>query len=68
MEPAVRRPDPGSRATDAVAVVVSESAVVRVFEGGAITSEIIPELWLMARYGKGGDEEWSGGRRRIKLE
>ena len=55
-----------TRATEAVAVVVSESAVVRVFEDGAITSEIIPELWLMSRYGQGGDEEWEGGRRRIK--
>ena len=66
MEPAVRRPDPGSRATDAVAVVVSESAVVRVFEGGAITSEIIPELWLMARYGQ--EDGWSGGRREVKRQ
>jgi DNA integrity scanning protein DisA with diadenylate cyclase activity len=55
-----------TRATDAVAVVVSESAVVRVFEGGAITSEIIPELWLMSRYGTDGDGEWQGGRREIK--
>ena len=56
-----------TRATEAVAVVVSESAVVRIFEGGAITSEIIPELWLMARYGqKDGQEGWSGGRREIE--
>jgi DNA integrity scanning protein DisA with diadenylate cyclase activity len=36
--------------TDAVAVVVSESAVVRVFDDGELISEIIPELWLMSRY------------------
>ena len=56
-----------TRATRAVAVVVSESAVVRVFEDGAITSEIIPELWLMARFGQqGGEGGWNAGRRDIK--
>jgi diadenylate cyclase len=38
-----------SRATDAVAVVVSQSSVVRVFAGGVLRAEIIPELFLMAR-------------------
>ncbi|NIR46896.1 hypothetical protein GWO43_00225 [candidate division KSB1 bacterium] len=33
--------------TDAVAVVVSESSVVRVFDDGKIIAEIIPELWLL---------------------
>jgi diadenylate cyclase len=37
--------------TQAVAVVVSESAVVRVFDDGEIISEIIPELWLLRRFG-----------------
>jgi len=37
-------------ATKAVAIVVSESSVVRVFEGGALKAEIIPELWLLNRY------------------
>jgi DNA integrity scanning protein DisA with diadenylate cyclase activity len=37
-------------ATQAVAIVVSESSVVRVFEGGALKAEIIPELWLLGRY------------------
>jgi diadenylate cyclase len=37
--------------TNAVAVVVSESAVVRVFDDGEIVSEIIPELWLFRRQG-----------------
>lgn len=53
-----------TRVTDAVAVVVSESSVVRVFDDGEIVSEIIPELWLMSRhalhlegpYSKQGDE------------
>jgi DNA integrity scanning protein DisA with diadenylate cyclase activity len=39
-----------SRQTAAVAVVVSESSVVRVFDNGELVSEIIPELWLMSRY------------------
>lgn len=39
--------------TSAVAVVVSESAVVRVFDEGEIISEIVPELWLLERYGWG---------------
>ncbi len=37
--------------TRAVAVVVSESSVVRVFDDGELISEIIPELWLFSRYG-----------------
>ena len=35
--------------TRAVAVVVSQSSVVRVFAGGEIRSEIIPELFLFSR-------------------
>lgn len=38
-----------SRSMDAVAVVVSQSSVVRVFGGGDLSAEIIPELFLMAR-------------------
>ena len=37
--------------TNAIAVVVSESSVVRVFENGELISEILPELWLLRRYG-----------------
>ncbi len=37
--------------TNAIAVVVSESAVVRIFDNGEIISEIIPELWLFRRHG-----------------
>jgi DNA integrity scanning protein DisA with diadenylate cyclase activity len=33
-----------------VAVVVSESAIVRVFHGGEMIAEIIPELWLLRRH------------------
>lgn len=36
--------------TDSVAVAVSESAIVRVFDDGEIVSEIIPELWLLSRF------------------
>ena len=39
-----------SNVTGAVAVVVSESSVVRVFDDGKMISEIIPELWLLRRY------------------
>ncbi len=39
-----------SRSTRAVAVVVSESAVVRLFLDGELITEIIPELWMMHRY------------------
>jgi diadenylate cyclase len=39
-----------SGATKAVAVVVSESAVVRVFDNSHLISEIIPELWMLSRY------------------
>ena len=41
-----------SKATRAVAVVVSESSVVRLFDDGHIASEIIPELWMLRRYGR----------------
>lgn len=35
-----------TRETDAVAVVVSESSVVRIFNEGKLVAEIIPEIWL----------------------
>jgi DNA integrity scanning protein DisA with diadenylate cyclase activity len=38
-----------SSATDAIAVVVSESSVVRVYAGGTLQTEILPELWLLHR-------------------
>jgi len=39
-----------SSATRAVGIVVSESAVVRLFCHGALIGEIIPELWMLKRY------------------
>jgi DNA integrity scanning protein DisA with diadenylate cyclase activity len=38
-----------TRATTATAVVVSQSAIVRVFSAGKLKAEIIPELFLMSR-------------------
>jgi diadenylate cyclase len=38
-----------SRETGAIAVVVSQSSVVRVFTDGELVAEIIPELFLMRR-------------------
>lgn len=38
-----------SKRLGVVAVVVSESAVVRIFFGGELIAEIIPELWLLRR-------------------
>lgn len=40
-----------TRQTNAIAVVLSESSIVRVFDDGEIASEIIPELWLLRRHG-----------------
>jgi DNA integrity scanning protein DisA with diadenylate cyclase activity len=39
-----------TKLTHSVAVVVSESSVVRVVDDGEIVSEIIPELWMFKRY------------------
>lgn len=40
-----------TRATAAIAVVVSQSSIVRVFAGGAPRAEIVPELFLLRREG-----------------
>ena len=37
--------------TGAVAVVVSESSIVRVFDEGKVVSEILPELWMLRQHG-----------------
>ena len=37
--------------TKAVAVVVSESSMVRLFRDGEVASEIVPEIWMLRRYG-----------------
>jgi len=39
-----------SQRTNAVAVVVSESSMVRMFDDGNLVSEIIPELWMIDGY------------------
>jgi diadenylate cyclase len=39
-----------SAATCAIAVVVSESSIVRVYNKGELVTEILPELWLLGRY------------------
>jgi DNA integrity scanning protein DisA with diadenylate cyclase activity len=39
-----------TRDTDAVAVVVSESSVIRIFDNGELIGEIIPELWMLSRH------------------
>jgi diadenylate cyclase len=39
-----------SKQTGAVAVVVSESSMVRMFDDGGLVSEIIPELWMFNGY------------------
>jgi len=39
-----------SKETNAIAVVVSESSLVRVFDHGELVAEIIPELWMLSRY------------------
>jgi len=39
-----------SQVTDAVAIVVSESSMVRVFDDGKLVAEIMPELWVMDHY------------------
>lgn len=40
-----------TRVTAAVAVVVSESSIVRVFDNGEMISEIIPEIWMLRLHG-----------------
>ena len=40
-----------TRDTRALAVVVSESSMIRVFADGELVAEIIPELWLLRRHG-----------------
>ena len=39
-----------TKMTRTVAVVVSSSSVVRVFDDGVLAGEIIPELWMLAHY------------------
>jgi diadenylate cyclase len=39
-----------SSRTNAVAVAVSESSMVRMFDDGELISEIVPEIWMLDRY------------------
>ena len=39
-----------SKRTGSVAVVVSESSMVRMFDDGELVSKIVPELWMLRRY------------------
>ncbi|MEQ9618752.1 MAG: diadenylate cyclase [Deltaproteobacteria bacterium] len=39
-----------TKKTNAVAVVVSESSMVRVFDNGEIIGEFIPEVWMLRQY------------------
>jgi DNA integrity scanning protein DisA with diadenylate cyclase activity len=39
-----------SAATKAIAIVVWESSIVRVYSCGELVTEILPELWLLRRY------------------
>ena len=39
-----------SSRTDAIAVAVSESSTVRMFDDGELVAEIVPELWLLGGY------------------
>lgn len=40
-----------SRNTKAVAVAVSESSTVRIFDDGKVVAEVVPELWMLHGYG-----------------
>ena len=39
-----------SKVTKAIGIVVSESALVRVFADGALIAEVLPELWLLSHH------------------
>ena len=40
-----------SRNTGAVAVAVSESSTVRIFDDGSVVAEVVPEIWMLRGYG-----------------
>ncbi len=41
-----------SSRTNAVAVVVSESSMVRLFDDGKVVAEIVPEIWMLNGYAR----------------
>ncbi len=51
--------------SDAVAVVVSESSVVRIVDNGKFVAEIIPELWLLQRVNSEGEEQKSSHKNKV---
>lgn len=46
-----------SKLARTVAIVVSESSVVRIFSGGELLTEIVPEIWMLHRYGQSFGED-----------
>ena len=50
-----------SKSTRAVAVVVSESSMVRIFDNGEMIGEIIPEIWMMNQYSTHVEKPLSNG-------
>ena len=51
-----------SKKTNAVAVAVSESSTVRMFDEGELVAEIVPELWLWGEYGSYLDGSSTGSK------
>ena len=47
-----------TRDTRAIAVAVSQSSVVRIFDQGRLIAEIIPEVWLFGKESFNIDEPW----------
>jgi diadenylate cyclase len=56
-----------SSRTDAVAVAVSESSTVRMFDDGELVAEIVPELWLLGGFGSYVDGSSTGRESRSTL-
>lgn len=48
-----------TKETNAVAVVVSVSSIVRIYDDGELISEIIPELWMISNYSLHLDQPYS---------
>src|SRR5829696_8537339 len=56
-----------SSRTEAVAVAVSESSTVRMFDDGELVAEIVPELWLLGGFGSYVDGSSMGRESRTTL-
>lgn len=57
-----------SKRLSIVAIVVSESAVVRVFCQGDLIAELTPELWLIRHYVQLQTRNWQRTRRRSRAQ